>query len=769
MRFRWRPPPAGGITDHGDERVFADRMIEATQQGRSSAGRLRELIALRLHILLIVASLTVPAAYFAVVAVKNRADVEREARDAVLRTSAVLREHASKVFETQELALAWVTEHIRDRTPEQIAAPETSSFLVRLLAPLEQAVSLWVTDRDGVVRAGSQAWDPRQTLNEREFFRVHREGEMGAHVSAVFRGRATALRSFALSRPRIAAEGRFDGTVHISLSPEYFERFFAEAVAPLGHSAVLMREDGEILARSPPLRDAERQPSDSPLMKAIAAHADHGFFRGFSSLDGRERIYAYHRISPYPVYIVFGADVADVVQRWYDNLWLFGSAGAITAALLLLASSLALRRARAERKANARLHGALDELHRQTAAREAAESRVRQGQRMEALGQLAGGIAHDVNNVLQAASSGARLIQRRPAEAEQVRRLAGMVLEATERGASVARRLLAFARQGELRAADVDAAAMLTDLHEVLGHTLGAGVEVRTAIAVSLPPLRADKGQLETVLLNLATNARDAMAETSGGVLTIGAALEQVEGCAAQRVGLAPGAYLRLTVADTGSGMDAATLARATEPFFSTKPQGRGTGLGLAMAKGFAEQSGGGMAIESEPGLGTTVTLWLPRSSEAEMARIPAPPEPDAIEADGAAPRVLLVDDVALVRETLAAELVARGWRVTPMADGAGALRLIDAGEGEFDLMLADLAMPGMNGLELIREVRRRRPGLPAMLVTGLVGDGAAAQAALAEAVRDGPFALLRKPLEPRELAARAATLLHIAEREAAD
>ena len=187
------------------------------------------------------------------------------------------------------------------------------------------------------------------------------------------------------------------------------------------------------------------------------------------------------------------------------------------------------------------------------------------------------------------------------------------------------------------------------------------------------------------------------------------------------------------------------------------------------MAKGFAEQSGGGMAIESEPGLGTTVTLWLPRSSEAQMARIPAAPEPDAIEADGAAPRVLLVDDEALVRETLAAELVARGWRVTPMADGAGALRLIDAGEGEFDLMLADLAMPGMNGLELIREVRRRRRGLPAMLVTGLVGDGAAAQAALAEAVRDGPFALLRKPLDPRELAARAATLLHIAEREAAD
>jgi CheY-like chemotaxis protein len=384
---------------------------------------------------------------------------------------------------------------------------------------------------------------------------------------------------------------------------------------------------------------------------------------------------------------------------------------------------------------------------------------------MEALGQLAGGIAHDVNNVLQAAASGARLIRRKPHDAAQVERLAGMVLEATERGASVARRLLAFARQGELRAADVEVRSLLEGLREVLGHTLGAEVTVRTALPGPLPPLRADKAQLETVLLNLATNARDAMAERGGGVLTLEAAEERVEPGAAHPAGLAAGAYLRISVADTGAGMDAATLARATEPFFSTKPPGRGTGLGLAMAKGFAEQSGGGLAIESMPGRGTTVTLWLPRSAALpapEAARARAASPADA----GRPPHVLLVDDEKLVRETLAAELSERGWLLTEAADGLAALRVIEAGQVPLDLLITDLAMPGMNGLALVAAARRRRPGLPAVLLTGLVGDSAAAHTALAEAVRDGPFALLRKPVDAGELAARAAALLHAHGRE---
>jgi signal transduction histidine kinase/ActR/RegA family two-component response regulator len=713
---------------------------------------------MRVHMLLVLASLLVPAGLFVAAAWQNRADVLREGEDAVLRTVLIMQEHARKVFETQDLVLARVDERLHGLSWAEISAPETSAFLARLKAPYEQAVSIWVADRDGVVRAGSQGWDRNDTIADREFFLVHRHGLPGPHVSEAFRGRATHTASFALSRTRSTPDGSFDGTIHVSLSPDYFTRFFAEAAPPLAHVAALLRADGAILARDPQSSATRLRPSGL-FMQATARQRDEGLYRGISGADGKERIYAYRRLGEWPLYVGFGVETAALLQRWHHNLLLFGGVALAASLLLLLASSLAMSRAQAEREAMARLRATLDELRRETAGREAAENRARQAQRLEALGQLAGGIAHDVNNVLQAAASGARLIQRRPDDVQQVQRLAAMVLEAAERGATVARRLLAFARQGELRAAEVPVAGMMEELREVLTHTLGAGIEVRTALPSGLPPLRADKGQLETVLLNLATNARDAMAATGGGVLTLAAAEEVVASGAAHPAGLGPGAYLRLSVADTGSGMDPATLARASEPFFTTKARGQGTGLGLSMARGFAEQSGGGMAIESELGRGTTVTLWLPRSDASPQPPAEAPPSP-AIEAGaGWHPRVLLVDDEALVRETLAAELTERGWQVQQAAEGAAALQFLQNSPPP-DLLISDLAMPGLSGLAVIRAVRRRWPGLPALLLTGLVGDGAAAEAALAEAVRDGPFALLRKPIDACELITRAEALL---------
>ncbi|MEO8713718.1 MAG: ATP-binding protein, partial [Acetobacteraceae bacterium] len=245
----------------------------------------------------------------------------------------------------------------------------------------------------------------------------------------------------------------------------------------------------------------------------------------------------------------------------------------------------------------------------EVAARQAAQTRLAHAQRMQALGQLAGGVAHDFNNVLQAVSGGMRLIERRLDDRPAVTHLLAQMTEAVARGAAVTGRLLGFARGDELTAESVDAIALLEELREVLAHTIGTGIAIRVEAADSLPPLQADKRQLETVVVNLATNARDAMA--GEGTLTLAAAADRaVPTC----LHLMPGDYVRLSVTDTGTGMDAATLARATEPFFTTKPAGQGTGLGLAMARGFAEQSGGAILVESEPGRGTTVTLWLPRA-----------------------------------------------------------------------------------------------------------------------------------------------------------
>jgi signal transduction histidine kinase len=249
-------------------------------------------------------------------------------------------------------------------------------------------------------------------------------------------------------------------------------------------------------------------------------------------------------------------------------------------------------------------------VRQEVAARQAAQARLGHAQRMQALGQLAGGIAHDFNNVLQAISGGMRLIERRLGDPHSVERLIAQINEAADRGAAVTGRLLAFARHEELRAERIDAAVLLAELRDTLTHTIGAGIAVRIEAADDLPPLLADKHQLETVLVNLATNARDAMA--GEGTLTLAAAPDQAAEASAH---LAPGDYLRISVTDTGAGMDQATLARVTEPFFTTKAAGLGTGLGLAMARGFAEQSGGGMLIASELGRGTTVTLWLPRAA----------------------------------------------------------------------------------------------------------------------------------------------------------
>ncbi|MGE4048219.1 MAG: PAS domain-containing protein, partial [Acetobacteraceae bacterium] len=386
-------------------------------------------------------------------------------------------------------------------------------------------------------------------------------------------------------------------------------------------------------------------------------------------------------------------------------------------------------------------------------AREAAQRRAAQAERMQALGQIAGGIAHDFNNVLQAVSGGAALIERRSDNPESVRRHIRMISEAARRGASITSRLLSFARRGDLRAEQIEAASLLADLSEVFSHTLGRLVTMRTEVAAGLPPLFADRGQLETVLVNLATNARDAMPQ--GGTLTMTAWQEVVEPGSANPAGLAAGSYVAIGIADTGEGMSPDVLARATDPFYTTKEPGKGTGLGLPMAKGFAEQSGGGLAIDSEPGRGTTVTLWLPVAKGLAGARDtqvePARPDPAAGRA-----RVLLVDDDPIVLEVMVDALEDAGYAVVP-ADGGDAALAELSGSLRPDILVTDLTMPGMDGLTLIRAAQAKLPALPAILVTGYAGDSAAL--AVGGAI-SGSFSLLRKPVTGSQLADRIASLL---------
>jgi len=372
-------------------------------------------------------------------------------------------------------------------------------------------------------------------------------------------------------------------------------------------------------------------------------------------------------------------------------------------------------------------------------------------QRIEALGQLAGGVAHDFNNVLQAIAGGARLIQRRPGNVAAVERLAALIVDAAERGAMVTQRLLSFARRGPLQPRVIDVTALLNKLRDVLAGILGSRASVQVALPSAVPPLLADRNQLETTLVSLATNARDAMdsdgARSVTSVLQLSAAVD--DGAAA---GLAFGRYVRIDVSDTGSGMDPRVLEHATEPFFTTKARERGTGLGLAMARGFAEQSGGKLILRSRAGQGTTASLLLPQAS------IPATPATDAtaVSTAVAPPRIMLVDDDIEVLEALHEMLAACGYNVSSFDNAAAAVTRLDSAP-RADLLITDLSMPGTDGLALIQQAQRRWPGLPAILLTGYGRDELAL---VTESVTGGQLTVLQKPIRIEELLKQVAVLL---------
>jgi signal transduction histidine kinase len=390
----------------------------------------------------------------------------------------------------------------------------------------------------------------------------------------------------------------------------------------------------------------------------------------------------------------------------------------------------------------------------EVAARQDAQIKLAQAQRMEALGQLAGGIAHDFNNILQSIQGAATLIERRPDDPVRVQSLARMALDATARGASVTLRLLAFSRQSELRAEAVDPAALLNSLAEMFAHTLGATIAVTVNVPPGVPNLLADRAQLETVIVNLATNGRDAMER--GGTLTL-AADHVVLGPQDKRVSagrLPAGDYVRLRVTDTGTGMDAATLARASEPFFTTKPLNRGTGLGLAMARGFVEQSGGLLTIESVLGRGTEVSILFAATAPAAE---PAAAERSPLRRTASGGQhILVIDDEDGIRETLAPQLEADGYKVATLHNGTLALDHVASG-ASVDLVVCDLSMPGANGIEVIHAIQTLRPGLPAILLTGFAGDDVMPPSAKGP---DPSFTLLRKPIAGQALSDRIAAML---------
>ena len=344
-------------------------------------------------------------------------------------------------------------------------------------------------------------------------------------------------------------------------------------------------------------------------------------------------------------------------------------------------------------------------------ALEQAREALFQAQKMEAIGQLTGGVAHDFNNLLMAVMGSLELVQKRLPYDPRITPLLDNAMQGAQRGSLLTQRMLAFARKQELKVEAVDVPTLVRGMMAFLERTLGPNVEVRMRLPSNLPRVRTDPNQFETALMNLAVNARDAM--PGGGVITITARGERV----GEGRGLTPGDYVRLTVGDTGEGMDEDTVARAMEPFFTTKGVGKGTGLGLSMVHGLAAQSGGKLDIRSRPGEGTEVELWMPVVTEANLPTGGDGPETPA---DPARRKLLIlaVDDDSLVLTNTAAMLDDLGHEVIVASSGREGLEALKARQ-DIDLIISDEVMPHMTGSQFAEVVRESRPGMPIIIATG--------------------------------------------------
>ncbi len=370
----------------------------------------------------------------------------------------------------------------------------------------------------------------------------------------------------------------------------------------------------------------------------------------------------------------------------------------------------------AERTALAELTATLEhrveqrttELMKEVAAREKAQEQLRQAQKMETIGQLTGGVAHDFNNLLMAVMGNLDLLRKRIPDDPRLHRLIDGAVQGAERGASLTQRLLAFARQQDLRAVPVDLRALVQGMIDLLERSLGPRIALRLDLPEGLPPARVDANQLELAILNLAINARDAMPD--GGSIEIKVAQYQ----ASSDPALKSGGYLTLSVTDTGTGMSPEILKRAIEPFYSSKPLGKGTGLGLSMVHGLTVQLGGALQLSSTEGKGTTATLVLPVATAAPEAESPA----HTAQKVNRSAVILFVDDDPLIAMSTTEMLEDLGHRVIGANSGRHALDILKS-EQPIDLMMTDHVMPGMTGVELAAASRQVRPSLPILLATG--------------------------------------------------
>jgi len=560
---------------------------------------------------LLAASLAVPLLVLAIAAWQNFRLVRSQAEERVMIEAGELREHALDTIKTYAIVLAWIDARTRGLDWDRIEHDEELHRFLSDLDTLPQIDEVWMADAVGHPRVSGRSLPiPAIDVSDRDCFAAEQQWDVGLFIGREQIGALTGSPEFNICERRSKANKAFDGIIVVSARPAYFREFYGTVSEDKRFAATLVRNDGSLLVRYPTLAAPSVLPPDSPFMRAIAANPDRGLFGGKGEIDGVGRIFAYRRIEGYPLYVAYGIPRKDVLASWLANLVNY-SLFAVPASLALFGMTLlAARQIRRHTIASWRWRTTARRLRREMNRRAAAEAELRQAQKMEALGQLTGGVAHDFNNLLTVLQGSLEMLSGRQ-QSPQLQARVDAALRTVERGESLTEQLLAFARRQPLKRATIDLNAELRRMAELLARTVGSGIAIHTDLAPDLWPVDADATQLELAVINLALNARDAMPD--GGELGIRTFNRAVSPGQPMKVG----DFVGLEISDTGHGMPPEVTARAFEPFFTTKEAGKGTGLGLSMVYGFARQSGGSASIRSDVGRGTTVTLLLPRGFPA--------------------------------------------------------------------------------------------------------------------------------------------------------
>jgi len=625
-----------------------------------------------------------------------------DARATLRRANDVAAGHAQRVFEaSQQLALK--TLEIVGNSDEQVRANEAAlkQRLTDMGIGIPGVVSISVWDADGRHLASSAfpVGSGEVSIADRAYFAEMKATQARLVIGEVVAGRATGRPALSVAVRRTLPDGRFGGLAVIAITPAFFEEFYRSiALEETDLSTfTLFKNDGTLLTRWPaPPVGVNRLPEASPVMAEVRKGAASGVLSLRSSFDSLPRLVSYHRVrSDLPVYVSSSLRDDAILAEWNRLVALLAAIVFPVTVGLVYVAWLALRKTQLEQRM------AID-FNAEARKRAQAEKALIQSQKLEALAQLTGGVAHDFNNLLAIVNSNLHVLKKLRPELAEMKQL-GAISRAVGSGARLTRQLLSFSRRQALKPERVDLRTWLPAVSELLKATLGGNVALSLEVAEDVRPVRVDVGELELALINLASNARDAM--PGGGDFTI-------EVCNAP--GDLPRVLVRAT--DNGIGIAPELAAKVFEPFFTTKPATKGSGLGLSQVQGFCVQAGGSAEVESHPGRGTSILLWLPADGAAEP-ELPTPAAPPQASVSGC---VLLVDDNDEVLDATADMLRASGLDVRHARSAAAALEELARFHDGIDLVFSDVSMPGdMDGIQLAHEVRRRWPTLPVVLLTG--------------------------------------------------